>query len=47
MLILDKWRLILITMKGRAIVLTLLFGLLLFGIIVGNFAETWRNGATL
>jgi hypothetical protein len=34
-------------MKGRAIVLALLLGLLLFGIIIGDFVETWRNGATL
>lgn len=43
----DRALLILSVIKGRAIVLGLLLGLLLIGIIVGEFVETWRNGATL
>ena len=43
----DKSLLLLSEMKGRAIVLALLLGLLVFGIIMGDFVETWRNGATL
>jgi hypothetical protein len=47
MLIWDRLQLPLSLLKGRAIVLALLLGLLLFGIIMGDFVETWRNGATL
>ena len=43
----DKSLLVLSKMKGRAVVLALLFGIFLFGIIIGDFAETWHNGATL
>lgn len=34
-------------MTGRAIVVALLIGLLLFAAIAGDFMETWLNGATL
>lgn len=34
-------------MTGRVIVLALLIALLVYGIAVGDFMETWRNGATL
>jgi hypothetical protein len=34
-------------MTGRVIVLALLIALLVYGIVVGDFMETWRNGATL
>ena len=34
-------------MTGRVIVLGLLIALLVYGIVVGDFMETWRNGATL
>ena len=43
----DRSLLILSAMKGKAFVMALLLGLLLFGIIMGEFVETWRNGATL
>ena len=43
----NRSLLILSAMKGRTIVMALLLGLLLFGIIMGEFVETWRNGATL
>jgi len=43
----DKSRLILSVIKGRAIVFAFILGLLVFGIIIGDFMEAWRNGATL
>ena len=43
----NRSLLILSAMKGRTIVMALLLGLLIFGIIMGEFVETWRNGATL
>ena len=43
----DRSPLLLSAMKGRAIVMALLVGLLLLGIVMGEFLETWRNGATL
>lgn len=43
----DSLRLRLSVTEGKTIVIALLLGLLLLGIIMGEFAETWRNGATL
>lgn len=34
-------------MKGSLIVVAVLIGLMVLGILVGDFVETWRNGATL
>ena len=34
-------------MKGRLIVVAILIGLMVLGIMAGDFVETWRNGATL
>lgn len=47
MQILGRPLLIVRELKWKAIFLVLLFGLLLFGIIIGDFVETWHNGATL
>ena len=35
------------TMIGRYVVLALLAGALLYGVLTGEFVETWKNGATL
>jgi len=34
-------------MTAKVIVLVLMTALLVYGITVGDFMETWRNGATL
>ena len=34
-------------MTTKAIVLVLVIALLIYGITIGDFMETWRNGATL
>jgi len=34
-------------MTAKAIVLVLAAALLIYGITIGDFMETWRNGATL
>ena len=34
-------------MKGSLIVVAILMGLMVLGILAGDFTETWRNGATL
>ena len=36
-----------IQMKASLIVVAILTGLMVLGILTGDFAETWRNGATL
>ena len=44
---LDKSLLILSLIRGKTIVFALLLGLLIFGVITGDFVEIWRNGATI
>ena len=34
-------------MKAKLVVVAILIGLMVLGILVGDFVETWRNGATL
>ena len=34
-------------MKVKLVVVAILIGLMALGILVGDFVETWRNGATL
>ncbi len=34
-------------MTGKIVFLALLTALLVYGIVIGDFMETWRNGATL
>ena len=34
-------------MNGRLIIVAVLIGLMVLGILAGDFVETWRNGATL
>ena len=34
-------------MKGSLIVVAILMGLMVLGILTGDFVETWQNGATL
>ena len=34
-------------MKAKLVVVAILIGLMVIGILAGDFVETWRNGATL